>query len=809
MEAVLFLILFVIFILMIVTLSSLSDIKSKVEKLDAKVSGQFIALREELARLRQGDELPKKVAPAALPVTPPATIVQTVMLPPAVETLVVAAAPQPPPVLQKSPVLAKPPVTQPPPVESAVGRIMSNIWNWIVVGEEFRKPGVPPEFAIAAAWLVRVGVLVMVVAAGFGLQLSIIGPTGRVAGTLVVGSLFVALGLRNMTKKLHLLGQGFIGGGMAMFYFAFFAASIRYQLMPLSVAYGCMICVTAAAVVLAVRFNALSIAVLGALGGYLTPVMLSTSRGDLPGLSAYLLLLASGILCVAIWRQWPLLTWLSFFLNSALFSTALVKYGIGATSETTYVSLFFILYSTAMFIYPVFRKIKVTPAEILPLFLNATSTLLWGWYIMEKADHTRNFLAFIALGMAAFYVLHIWGFLLGKRFDRGLLSAFIALTVILIGIALPLLFTGNILSTVLALQALAFLWLGGKLESKMFIRGALCLYVVVLARLLIGFFDPDSFAVGPETSYFHGLKDRVAEFIVPILSLFLAGRCFKRLPAAAQHRIGDEGLRDSQALQKELMVAGVVFYASLIVYVSFELFSASKIYAPEFVHANITLVWCAFVFHLLMMRKHLSSSALTTLTCLAGVAVVGQWFFFGWMGGDSLHLHKLCHHDPFSAWTALARVVSTGVCMMALLKIWTVFQGDSQNEKVIKSLSLNVVLAMAFLYLTFEAATFSDAYVQGFRRWAVTIVWGCYGLSLLVSGLHFEKKHLRMAGLILFVLTLIKIFFVDLANSEMLFRLIAFALVGMALLLAAYAYLRTQDTFKPGATGDKKGGSNE
>lgn len=343
----------------------------------------------------------------------------------------------------------------------------------------------------------------------------------------------------------------------------------------------------------------------------------------------------------------------------------------------------------------------------------------------------------------------------------------------------------------------------------MFIRGALCLYMVVLARLCIGFFNPDSFAVGPETSYFQGLKDRVAEFIVPILSLFLAGRCFKRLPAAAAHRIGDEGLREGQSLHKELMVAGVVFYAALIVYVSFELFSASKIYAPEFVHANITLVWCAFVFHLLMMRKHLSSSALTTLTFLAGMAVVGQWFFFGWMGENSLHLHKLCHHDPFSMLTALPRLLSTGVCMMILLKIWDVFKGDDQNEKVIKSLSLNVVLAMGFLYLTFEAATFSDAYIQGFRQWAVSIVWGCYGLSLLVSGLHVGKKQLRMAGLLLFALTLFKIFFVDLAKSDVLFRLIAFALVGVVLLLAAYAYLRKQDTFKRPVTGDKEGSSNE
>ena len=209
-------------------------------------------------------------------------------------------------------------------------------------------------------------------------------------------------------------------------------------------------------------------------------------------------------------------------------------------------------------------------------------------------------------------------------------------------------------------------------------------------------------------------------------------------------------------------------------------------------------MWCAFVFHLMAMRKHLSSSVRVGLSLFAGTAIVAQWFFCGWMGVDSLQLFKLCHHEPFSVLTALPRLVSTGVCMMALLKIWDIFKSDEDNGKVLKALALNSVLAMGFLYLTFEAATFSDAYVQGFRQWAVSIVWGCYGLSLLVSGLNFAKKELRMVGLILFAITIFKIFFVDLAASDVLFRLIAFALVGIVLLLAAYAYLRKQDAFKKG-----------
>jgi uncharacterized membrane protein len=63
--------------------------------------------------------------------------------------------------------------------------------------------------------------------------------------------------------------------------------------------------------------------------------------------------------------------------------------------------------------------------------------------------------------------------------------------------------------------------------------------------------------------------------------------------------------------------------------------------------------------------------------------------------------------------------------------------------------------------------------------------------------------------LILFAVTLFKIFLIDLAKSDILFRLIAFALVGVVLLLAAYAYLRKQDTFKYPESQEKNGDPHE
>ncbi|MEI7948456.1 MAG: DUF2339 domain-containing protein, partial [bacterium] len=453
MEVILFLILFVIFILMIVTLGSLSDIKSRVEKLDAKVSGQFCALREELARSRKGVEQPKiailvpePVIPFAVPpcvVAPPKKmeepIIETKDLfeedslavqPPDFAAEVLCASTESVPRSVETPkaeIQPKPPVLQQPPVDSTVGRIMSKIWNWIVVGEEFRNPGVPAEFAIATAWLVRVGVIVVVMAVGFGLQLSIkrgiLGPSGRVACSLICGSIFVVLGLRCMTRQLQMLGQGFIGGGLAMFYFSFYAASMMFKLMPPHLAFLSMALVTAAAVVIAVRLNALSVAVLGAIGGYLTPVMLTTEHPNLHLLYAYLLILGVGMLGVSLRRQWPLLTWLSFIFNSIIFLAAAAKpYGKGTTEEIIYLCVFFVLYSSAMFAYAVLKRVKVTPIEIISLFMNVMVTLGGGVLLIGDGQPDRVYVAILALGMATFYVAHIWGFLLGRHFDRGLLS---------------------------------------------------------------------------------------------------------------------------------------------------------------------------------------------------------------------------------------------------------------------------------------------------------------------------------------------------------------------------------------------------
>ena len=74
--------------------------------------------------------------------------------------------------------------------------------------------------------------------------------------------------------------------------------------------------VTALAVLLSIRRESLFIAVLGLLGGFATPALLSTGENRPIPLFAYLMLLNIGLAWVAYRQTWPLLTALTLVLTT-------------------------------------------------------------------------------------------------------------------------------------------------------------------------------------------------------------------------------------------------------------------------------------------------------------------------------------------------------------------------------------------------------------------------------------------------------------------------------------------------------------
>jgi uncharacterized membrane protein len=75
----------------------------------------------------------------------------------------------------------------------------------------------------------------------------------------------------------------------------------------------------------------------------------------------------------------------------------------------------------------------------------------------------------------------------------------------------------------------------------------------------------------------------------------------------------------------------------------------------------------------------------------------------------------------------------------------------------------------------------------------LTVSWGLLGVALLGSGFAARERVLRLQGLVLLLICILKLFFYDLRNLETLYRILSFVALGLILLAVSWIYTRFRD----------------
>jgi uncharacterized membrane protein len=76
-----------------------------------------------------------------------------------------------------------------------------------------------------------------------------------------------------------------------------------------------------------------------------------------------------------------------------------------------------------------------------------------------------------------------------------------------------------------------------------------------------------------------------------------------------------------------------------------------------------------------------------------------------------------------------------------------------------------------------------DAYKLG-----LSVLWGIYALVLIVLGIAWNKKHLRIGAIVLLAVTLAKLFLYDIADLDTIPKTILFMTLGITMLVVSFLY---------------------
>ncbi|MGK0187811.1 MAG: putative membrane protein [Verrucomicrobiales bacterium] len=187
------------------------------------------------------------------------------------------------------------PVNKPPAISASSSLPAKNPINWemFMGGKLFAWIGGLALF-LGLAFFVR-----------YSFEQNLISPATRVILGSIAGAGLLIGGWLVKRKTYEITSQTLCATGILTLYACVFASSHAfYGFFSMPVAFLLMTTVTAIAFTIAVRLNGQAVAVLGLLGGFLTPILLSTGSDHSLALFTYIAVLDIGLAAIAIKQRW-------------------------------------------------------------------------------------------------------------------------------------------------------------------------------------------------------------------------------------------------------------------------------------------------------------------------------------------------------------------------------------------------------------------------------------------------------------------------------------------------------------------------
>lgn len=634
------------------------------------------------------------------------------------------------------------------------------------------SPSLSLEMKVGTRWLNWVGIVMLLVGVGYFLKYAYdnawIGPTGRLAIGTIFGLVALGLGERFRKRQWPILFQVLTGGGLATFYLCIYFSFQIYRLSDQTVSMLLAVVVTALAVVMAVANNAVPIAILALVGGFLSPVLLSTGINRPYAFFTYIAILDLVAMGSAYFRRWRILD-LVCFAGTAIMYIGWHEKFYGPDQMTPalfYTSLFYLMFLLIPIFHSLVRRLPETPEGLSLVVLSAALSLFSYYHVLFP--HYRYVLGFVVLDQAflVFLLFQVWTKRVGidSRVSMSLLA--IALGLVIVAIPIQLKLYGIPLAW--SMEGAVFIYLGIRFRQTLCKIAGSVAFVLATAGLL------------------HRLPLHQAVFL-PVFNVPFGSWSFlvaaTALSAYLLHR--DKGSRDERWHKILTLIAFLLSLALACSLLSMEVSQFWKInhriaHYHIYERSSLVILWSLIPMIITTMLVRKGSKTWAPLS----------WACFG-IGGIVL-LTSLAPLSYPSPWLIL-----NAAFLPKLAFVISLWYGASLYRQLNLKLSADVqalaghgILALLVALEFSRWGGYSHLITPKMSISLISAAWAIHAFIVIWIGLVKRNSLLRYLGFVLFLFTVGKTLIIDMSEVEKVYRIISFAASGLLLVAAGYFYQR-------------------
>lgn len=689
--------------------------------------------------------------------------------------------------------------------------------------EKFKENNPDLEKFIGENLINKIGILILVLGISFFVKYAIdknwINETARVAIGILSGTLVMGIA-HKLKRNYNAFSSVIVAGAISIYYFTIAIAFHEYHIFSQSVAFGIMVVITTFSAFVSINYNRQELAVLSLIGGFAVPFMLSTGQGNYAVLFAYIAILNVGILAVAYFKKWHVVTILSFVFTTLLFLswsyTEMNKENFPHQGAFIFATLFYFIFSITTVINNVRNKGVFSTIEYFIITANTFVYFGIGLAIIEEATLDLKGLFTLSLAIYNF----IYTTILFKKFglDKNAVYLLIALVLTFVTLTIPIQFEGNHITLFWACEAVMLFWLSQKSKITLFKLSAVVVQFLMILSLIIDWFQ----TYGAYDITLNIVSNKI--FLTGIVALASIIATHFVLNKETENSIIYKLTFQPNLYKNFILLVGVIMaYFVGMLEVSYQAteflsnyhsaYSFSVVY--HFVYTTALLI---FVFRTNKERFFKPILVLTLGNIIAYLVFYSNLptqemvqniqlksstnfaFYFHYILLICLVYHFVILikqikdtsvFEIFKSKFAIWILVISGVYILSNeLVIHAVHFNDiSVVENTIAKTSKTITDKYA---LEYEIQTILSDNMAQVKTQVVKIgypiLWGILSFILLLVGIKQQWKQIRIIALSLLGLTVLKLFIYDINNVSETGKIIAFILLGVLILIISFVY---------------------